>query len=151
MSDDFFGLSATDRRDALEAAAEGLERPPHLLEKDFWVVWTCEASLTPPSLETSSSREALPFRRPIRFGGRARPRWRERRASRCATVMMRCDEPLRITFELATEDDSAGVRIKAVKNLTDENQLSCVSRSDENYFVRSAATARLAWLTRAGA
>jgi len=65
--------------------------------------------------------------------------------------MMRCDEPLRITFELATEDDSAGVRIKAVKNLTDENQLSCVSRSDENYFVRSAATARLAWLTRAGA
>ena len=40
MADDFFALSPTDRRDALEVAAARSGRAMHLLEKDVWVVWT---------------------------------------------------------------------------------------------------------------
>lgn len=37
---EFFALSRDDQREALLAAAERSGRPPHLLEKDVWVVWT---------------------------------------------------------------------------------------------------------------
>jgi hypothetical protein len=40
MADAFFGLSASDRRDALQIAASRSGRAVHLLEKDVWVVWT---------------------------------------------------------------------------------------------------------------
>ena len=40
MADDFFALSPTDRRDALDVAAARSGRAVHLLEKDVWVVWT---------------------------------------------------------------------------------------------------------------
>lgn len=40
---DYFGLSATDKIDALETAASILGRPADLLEKDIWVVWTLDA------------------------------------------------------------------------------------------------------------
>jgi hypothetical protein len=36
----FFQLSPTDRLDALDAAANLSGLPPHLLEKDIWVVWS---------------------------------------------------------------------------------------------------------------
>lgn len=39
MPDAFLALSSVDRRDALEVAASASGRPPHLLEKDVWVVW----------------------------------------------------------------------------------------------------------------
>jgi hypothetical protein len=42
MADDFLKLSATDRKDALEVAANASGRPAHLLEKDVWVVWSLQ-------------------------------------------------------------------------------------------------------------
>lgn len=42
MPDDFLRLSAQDRKDALEAAANASGRPAHLLEKDVWVVWALQ-------------------------------------------------------------------------------------------------------------
>lgn len=39
MAEAFLTLSPSDRREALEAAASASGRPPHLLEKDVWVVW----------------------------------------------------------------------------------------------------------------
>jgi hypothetical protein len=37
---EFFALSADERLAALEQAADASGRPPHLLEKDIWVVWS---------------------------------------------------------------------------------------------------------------
>lgn len=37
---EFFELSAGDRLEALAQAADASGRPPHLLEKDVWVVWS---------------------------------------------------------------------------------------------------------------
>jgi Nucleotidyl transferase AbiEii toxin, Type IV TA system len=37
---DFFQLSVTERREALDAAADTSGLLPHLLEKDIWVVWS---------------------------------------------------------------------------------------------------------------
>lgn len=37
---EFFELSASERMDALAQAADASGRPPHLLEKDVWVVWS---------------------------------------------------------------------------------------------------------------
>ena len=36
---EFFELSANERLEALAQAANASGRPPHLLEKDVWVVW----------------------------------------------------------------------------------------------------------------
>ena len=43
MADSWFTLSREDRAEALEVAAAQTGRPPHLLEKDIWVVWTLSA------------------------------------------------------------------------------------------------------------
>ena len=40
MAESYFQLSAKDQADALNAAAAASGRPPHLLEKDIWVVWS---------------------------------------------------------------------------------------------------------------
>ena len=39
MVESFFSYSKRDRHEALVAAASASGRPPHLLEKDVWVVW----------------------------------------------------------------------------------------------------------------
>jgi len=39
VPESYFQLSATDQADALAAGASASGRPPHLLEKDIWVVW----------------------------------------------------------------------------------------------------------------
>jgi hypothetical protein len=39
MPDEFLSLSQEDQKEALEVAASKSGRPPHLLEKDVWVVW----------------------------------------------------------------------------------------------------------------
>jgi hypothetical protein len=44
----FLGLNADDRREALAVAAGRLRRPPHLLEKDVWVVWTLQTLFAAP-------------------------------------------------------------------------------------------------------
>lgn len=43
MADSWFTLSREDQAEALEVAAAQTGRPPHLLEKDIWVVWTLAA------------------------------------------------------------------------------------------------------------
>lgn len=43
MSESWFALSRQDQAEALEVAAASTGRPPHLLEKDTWVVWTLAA------------------------------------------------------------------------------------------------------------
>ncbi|NOX52268.1 MAG: nucleotidyl transferase AbiEii/AbiGii toxin family protein [Gammaproteobacteria bacterium] len=43
MADSFLELTRDDQRDALAVVAEGLGRPPELLEKDVWVVWVLDA------------------------------------------------------------------------------------------------------------
>ncbi len=43
MAEAFLALAPGDRREALETAASASGRPPHLLEKDVWVVWTLAA------------------------------------------------------------------------------------------------------------
>ncbi len=40
MPESFFHLSAREQAEALQAAASASGRPPHLLEKDIWVVWS---------------------------------------------------------------------------------------------------------------
>jgi hypothetical protein len=45
---EFFALSAADRLAALELAAGSSGRPPHLLEKDIWVVWALQHLFTGP-------------------------------------------------------------------------------------------------------
>jgi predicted nucleotidyltransferase component of viral defense system len=40
MPESFLRVSPDDRREALAVAAAASGRPPHLLEKDVWVVWT---------------------------------------------------------------------------------------------------------------
>jgi Nucleotidyl transferase AbiEii toxin, Type IV TA system len=40
MPESYFQLSAKDQADALAAGAAASGRPPHLLEKDIWVVWS---------------------------------------------------------------------------------------------------------------
>jgi predicted nucleotidyltransferase component of viral defense system len=40
MPESYFRLSAKDQADALNAASAASGRPPHLLEKDIWVVWS---------------------------------------------------------------------------------------------------------------
>lgn len=40
MADSWFALSRKDQAEALEVAAAQTGRPPHLLEKDIWVVWS---------------------------------------------------------------------------------------------------------------
>jgi len=45
---DFFSLSINDRLEALEQAANLSGRPPHLLEKDVWVVWSLRNIFTAP-------------------------------------------------------------------------------------------------------
>jgi len=43
MADAFLHLPVDDRREALNVAADQSGRPPHLLEKDVWVVWALAA------------------------------------------------------------------------------------------------------------
>jgi len=43
LADSWFALSRKDQAEALEVAAAQTGRPPHLLEKDIWVVWTLSA------------------------------------------------------------------------------------------------------------
>jgi hypothetical protein len=45
---DFFSLSDSDRLEALNVAADASGRPPHLLEKDIWVVWALRHLFTGP-------------------------------------------------------------------------------------------------------
>ena len=43
MPETWFALSHEDQAEALEIAAASTGRPPHLLEKDNWVVWILSA------------------------------------------------------------------------------------------------------------
>lgn len=43
MADPFLALSAIDRAEILQVAADASGRPTHLLEKDVWVVWALSA------------------------------------------------------------------------------------------------------------
>ena len=45
---EFFELSAEERLEALAQAADASGRPPHLLEKDVWVVWSLRHLFTAP-------------------------------------------------------------------------------------------------------
>lgn len=45
---DFFELSADERLEALVQAADASGRPPHLLEKDVWVVWSLRPLFAAP-------------------------------------------------------------------------------------------------------
>ncbi len=45
---EFFSLSINDRLEALEQATHMSGRPPHLLEKDVWVVWSLRHIFTAP-------------------------------------------------------------------------------------------------------
>jgi len=45
---EFFKLSASERLEALAHAADASGRPPHLLEKDVWVVWSLRHVFTAP-------------------------------------------------------------------------------------------------------
>src|SRR5579872_5865644 len=42
MADFFLRLTPADRREILEVVATKSGRPPHLLEKDVWIVWALE-------------------------------------------------------------------------------------------------------------
>lgn len=48
MAETFLALPPGDRREALEVAASVCGRPPHLLEKDVWVVWALETLFRSP-------------------------------------------------------------------------------------------------------
>lgn len=48
---DFFQLAVDERLDALNAAADASGLPPHLLEKDIWVVWALRHLFSGPYAE----------------------------------------------------------------------------------------------------
>ena len=48
MPESFFHLSASEQEEALQVAASASGRPPHLLEKDIWVVWALSALFESP-------------------------------------------------------------------------------------------------------
>ena len=48
---EFFRLSTAERLDALNAVADISGLPPHLLEKDIWVVWSLHQLFTGPYAE----------------------------------------------------------------------------------------------------
>lgn len=48
MTESFFELSETDRREALEFCRAATGRPAHLLEKDIWVVWVLRVLFESP-------------------------------------------------------------------------------------------------------
>jgi hypothetical protein len=48
MPESFFHLSAKEREEALQVAASASGRPPHLLEKDIWVVWALSVLFESP-------------------------------------------------------------------------------------------------------
>lgn len=48
MAESWFDLNTTDQAEALEVAAGKIGRPPHLLEKDIWLVWTLSAIYNSP-------------------------------------------------------------------------------------------------------
>lgn len=48
MSESFFHLSTKEQEEALQTAASASGRPPHLLEKDIWVVWALSALFKSP-------------------------------------------------------------------------------------------------------
>ena len=48
MPESFFHLSAKEQEEALQVAASASGRPPHLLEKDVWVVWALSALFESP-------------------------------------------------------------------------------------------------------
>ena len=48
MAENFFALSAADRKEALAVAASKSGRPAHILEKDAWVVWTLSVLVRSP-------------------------------------------------------------------------------------------------------
>lgn len=51
MPEAFLRLSPDDQREALQVAAAASGRPPHILEKDVWVVWTLDALFRSPHAE----------------------------------------------------------------------------------------------------
>jgi|HubBroStandDraft_1064217.scaffolds.fasta_scaffold33775_2 hypothetical protein len=48
MPESFFHLRAKEKAEALQAAASASGRPPHLLEKDIWVVWALSTLFESP-------------------------------------------------------------------------------------------------------
>ncbi len=48
---EFFQLSPSERLEALAFAANASGRPPHLLEKDIWVVWSLRHLFAGPFAE----------------------------------------------------------------------------------------------------
>ena len=48
MAEAFLTLSLDGRREALGMAADSLGCPPHLLEKDVWVVWAQDTLFNSP-------------------------------------------------------------------------------------------------------
>ena len=48
---DIFQLSTAERLDALNAVADISGLPPHLLEKDIWVVWSLHQLFAGPYAE----------------------------------------------------------------------------------------------------
>lgn len=51
MAEAFLALSDADKREALGVAATQSGRPPHVLEKDVWVVWTLAALFESPQAQ----------------------------------------------------------------------------------------------------
>jgi hypothetical protein len=48
MPENFFHLNVKEQEEALQVAASASGRPPHLLEKDIWVVWALSALFESP-------------------------------------------------------------------------------------------------------
>ena len=48
MPESFFHLNVKEQEEALQVAASASGRPPHLLEKDIWVVWALSALFESP-------------------------------------------------------------------------------------------------------
>jgi hypothetical protein len=51
VAEAFLNLAREEQIDALGVAASGSGLPPHLLEKDIWVVWTLNALFSGPERE----------------------------------------------------------------------------------------------------
>ena len=73
---EFFTLPRDDQREALLAAAARSGRPPHLLEKDVWVVWALQ---TPWILDLDATVKCLYGKQEGRLWATTRRSWGDRR------------------------------------------------------------------------
>ena len=74
---DFLQMTPDDRREALDVAAGRSGRPPHLLEKDVWVVWALDVLFQAPFGKHLVLKGGTSLSKAFRGGNRFSRHWHD--------------------------------------------------------------------------